>query len=86
MSVLHRLGQVAHRGAVGEHDVDVDPEPLGMEPLGVGDAFRAVEEVAGRLRVEHHAAVGLDAALRRDQQVLDVLVLDTPAAYLDLHR
>ena len=29
--VLHRLGQVAHRRAVGEHDVDVDPEPLGME-------------------------------------------------------
>ena len=86
MGVLHRLGDIAHRRALGQHHVDIDAEPLGMEAARIGDPVRAVEEIARRLRVEHHAPVGLDAGLRADQQVLDVLVLDPPAADLDLDR
>ena len=40
-------------------------EPLGMEPLRIGDAVRAVERVVRRLGVEHHAPVGLDHVARR---------------------
>ena len=84
--VLHRLGEIAHRRAVSQHHVDIDPEPLGMKPARIGDAMRPVERVMRRLGMEHGAAVGLDHVLRLDQQRLDILVLDPPSADLDIDR
>jgi hypothetical protein len=37
------------------------PSRSACRPRGIGDAFGAVEEVARRLRVQHHAPVGLEA-------------------------
>ena len=84
MRVLDRLAQVAHRRPVGEHRVDIDPEPLGVEALGIGDAFRPVEEIARRLGVEHHPPVGLERVAPGGEQLLDVLLLDPAPADLDL--
>ena len=86
MRVLHRLGQVAHRCAVGEHHMDIHPQSLRMQTPGIGDTLGPVEEIACRLGVEHHAPVRLDAALGRDEQMLDVFFLDPAPADLDLDR
>jgi hypothetical protein len=60
VGLLDRFRQVADRRTVGQHHVDIDPQPLGMETLGIGHAVRAIKRVVRGLGMEHHAPLGLD--------------------------
>ena len=81
--VLDRLGNVADRRAIGQHDVNIDPQPLRMEPLGIGHAVGPVERVMCGLGVEHHPPIGLDHLARRNQQMFNIIGLDPPPAYIN---
>ena len=84
MGVLHRLGHVADRRAIGQQHVDIHPQPLGMEPARIGHAMRAIQRVVRGLGVQHHPALGRDRLARGGEQVGDVVVLDAPPADIDL--
>ena len=84
MGALHRFQQIADRRAIGQHDVDIDAEPFGMQPLGTGDAMHPVQRVMGRLGMQHLAPVGLDIVPGGKEKMFDVLVLDPPSADIDL--
>ena len=84
MRGLHRFDQIADGRTFGQRDMDIDPERLGMEALGIGDAMRPVERVMRRLRMQHHASVGVQVVARGIEQVLDVVFLDPAPADGDL--
>ncbi len=65
MRILHRFGDIAHRSTIGHHNVNIDAKPLCMQPLGIGNAMCAIKEIAGRLRVQHCAAIGCNRIARR---------------------
>ena len=79
----HRV-DVAQRRRVGGDDVDVDAEPVGVEPDRLLDALRPVDRVERRMGVEHDLAVAVDRVLAGAQQLVDVGLLDGMAAKLDL--
>ena len=85
MRVLHRFGDIAHRCAFRHHHVNINAQPFGMEPARRRNAVRSVERVVRRLRVQHHAPIGLDHAARRNQQLIDVFLLDSPPADIDFY-
>ena len=84
MRILHRFGDIADRRAIGEHDVDIDAQPLGMQPLGIGNAIGPVERIMRRLGMQHRAPVGLDDIARSIEQLIDIVALDPPPADIDL--
>ena len=85
MGVLHGFGDVAHRRAIGQHDVDVHAEAFGMEAQRLGHAVGAVQRVVRRLGVQHHAPVRADHVTPGHQQVIDVILFDPPAADFHFH-
>ena len=85
MRVLHRLGEIAYRRAIGQHHMDIDAQPLGMQPTRIGDAMRAIQRVMRGLCVQHHATLGLDHFARSQQQVKDVVILDPAPADFNLN-
>ena len=80
----HGLVDIAHRRAIGEDHVDVDAQPLGMQPDRLLDPGCAIERVERGLRVQHHASAGLDRLATRSQQMVDIVLVDPPAAQIDL--
>ena len=41
--VLHRFAQVADWRAIGKHHMNIDRQPLGMQPFRIGYTVRAVQ-------------------------------------------
>ena len=83
MRVLHCLRDIADRRAIRQHDMDIDPKPLGMQALGIGDAVRPIERIMRWLGMQHHAAIGLDHVARGDQQLVNIVAFDPPSANID---
>ena len=75
---------VAQRRRVGGDNVDVDPEPAGVEPDRLLDALRPVDGVERRVGVEHDLPLAVDRAPPGLEQLVDIGLLDRVAAKLDL--
>ena len=75
---------VAQRRRVGGDDVDVDPEPVGVEPDRLLDPLDPVDRVERRMGVEHDLAAAVDRRAAAGEQLVDVRLLDLVAAKLDL--
>ncbi len=75
---------VAERRCVRGDHVNVDPEPVGMQPDRLLDLLRAVDRVKRRVRVEHHLAATVDRLAPRHQELLDIRRVDLVAAEIDL--
>ena len=75
---------VAQRRRFGGNDVDVDAQPVGVEPDRLLHALRPVDRVERRMRMEHDLAVAVDGILAGTHQLVDVGLLDGMAAKLDL--
>ena len=70
---------IAQRRRVGGDHVDVDAEPIGVEPDRLLNALRAVDRVERRMGVEDDLAVAVDGVLAGVEQLVDVRLLDRHA-------
>ncbi len=66
--------------------MDVDAQPVGVQPARVADVGQPVDRVERRLRVQHHPPGRIDRLAPGGEQLVDILLLDPVAAQLDLDR
>ena len=64
--------------------MDVDPQPVGVQPDRMLDALDPVDGVERGVGVEHDLLAAVDRRLAAAQQFVDVRLLDLVAAQLDL--
>ena len=64
--------------------MDVDAEPVGVEPDRLLNALGAIDRVEGWMCVQHDLAVAIDRILAGAEKLVDVGLLDGVAAELDL--
>ena len=86
MRRAHRQVEVADRRAIGGDDMDVDAEPVGMEPQRLLDAVRAVERVERGWAWSTMRPSGSIESRPAIEQVVDIVLLDPVPAELDLDR
>ncbi len=66
--------------------MDIDPQPLGMEPAWVAHTLQSVERVERRLGVQHFTPLGIDRAAPGLEQVVDIALGDALPGEIDLDR
>ena len=86
MRLADRGLKIPDRRAVGHDDMDVDAEPVGVEADRVLDPGQPVERVERGLRVQDHAAFGVDARAASGEQVVDIFPFDAVAAEFAFDR
>ncbi len=86
MRLPHRGFQISYRGAVGHNDVDVDAQPVGVQPDRILDAGQPVERVERRLRVQDHPPFGIDPRAPGGEQIVDIFLFDAVTAQFALDR
>ena len=74
---------VAKRRRVGCDDMDIDSQPVGMQPDRVMHSLDPIDRVKRRMGVKHDLAVAVDRILSGDQQLVDIRLLDLVPAKLD---
>ena len=84
MAALDGQHQVARRPGVGGHDMHVHAKPVGQHAARLADAAHAVERIADRHRMQHHAVAADAMAASRIEHPRDVAIDDGAAG--DIHR
>ena len=51
---------IAHRRLVGEHDMDIDAQPVGVQPDRVWHAANPIQRIERRLDMQRHLAASVD--------------------------
>ncbi len=75
---------VAERRRIGGDDMDIDAQPVGMQPDRMVDPLHAIDGVKCRMGMEDDLAVAVDRAPAHGKQLLNVRLFDLVAAQFDL--
>ncbi len=76
--------EVPKRCRIGRDDMNIYPQPVGMEPDRVLDPLDPVDGVERGMGVEHGPLAAVDHRLSATQQLVDIRLLDLMATKVDL--